>query len=173
MKILRTLALFATLFAAQQAFATDVRMADGSVKFSVPDVWMGIMQTDGDPEARVFQVPDPSPSASNTLARITVLVKKVGAMDGYHQYVEMASSKASKLPDYHSIRNVTNGDGPSNYAYTAREGGVLLSYVEHYWFRGGKAIQLRCLRPAQSQAGSGWSDAFDQGCSNLAAQLAH
>lgn len=173
MKILRTLAMLATLLATPQVFATDVSMADGSVKFSVPDGWMGIMQTEGDPEARVFQVPDPSPTASNTLARVTVLVKKVGDMDGYHQFVEAASSKASKLPDYHSIRNVANSNGPSSYAYTAREGGVLLSYMEQYWFHSGNAIQLRCLRPAQSQAGGLWSNAFDKGCSDLAAQLNH
>ena len=55
-------ALAVGLLAAAAASATDVSMANGSVNFSTPDSWLGIMQTDGDPEVRVFQVPDPSPT---------------------------------------------------------------------------------------------------------------
>jgi aminocarboxymuconate-semialdehyde decarboxylase len=41
----------------------------GSVHFSTPSNWLGIMQVDGDPEVRVFQVPDPSPPARTTRSR--------------------------------------------------------------------------------------------------------
>ncbi len=54
--------LASALVLASAAHATDVSMADGSVSFSTPDSWVGIMETQGDPEVRVFQVPDPSPT---------------------------------------------------------------------------------------------------------------
>jgi hypothetical protein len=53
------------LLAATPAPAADVSMANGSVNFSTPDGWMEILETDGDPEVRAFQVPDPSPTGAS------------------------------------------------------------------------------------------------------------
>ena len=173
MKTLRTLTFALVLLAAMApAMATDVSMADGSVTFAVPDSWQAIMQTDGDPEARVFQVPDPSPSADNALSRVTVVVKRSADRAAYQSFIDTATGKAKALPGYQSVRSVTNTSGSSDFTYTAQEGGVPMSYVEHYWLKGSHAIQLRCLRPALSQAGSGWTESFDAGCSTLATQLA-
>ncbi|HET6432044.1 hypothetical protein [Dyella sp.] len=171
MNLLRHVVLAAALLVAVPAFATDVSMANGSVNFSTPSNWLGIMQTDGDPEVRVFQVPDPSPTASNTLARVTVTVKQVGDIGGYQRYVDAAAAKARELPGYQSIRGVSDSRGPNDYVYTAQESGESIAYVEHYWYRDGHAIQLRCLRPASSQAGAQWQAAFDQGCNDVAARL--
>ena len=123
MSFLRTAILASALLLASPAWATDISMAGGSVSFSTPDNWLGIMQTDGDPEVRVFQVPDPSPTASNTLARVTVTVKQVGDMGGYQQYVNAALGKARALPGDQSIRGVSNSNGPNDYLYTAQESG--------------------------------------------------
>jgi hypothetical protein len=171
MSILRHLAITAALLLAGQASATEISMVGGSVRFTAPDAWLGIMQTDGDPEARVFQVPDPSPTAANTLARVTVLAKQVPDMAGFQQYVSAASDKAKALPGYQPVRDVTNTNGPADFLYTAQEGGVPTSYVEHYWFHAGHAIQLRCLRPLSSQAGVAWANTFDKDCAAVAAQL--
>lgn len=171
MKLLRHAALAAALLLTGPVFAADVSMANGSVNFSTPANWLGIMQTDGDPEVRVFQVPDPSPTASNTLARVTVTVKQVGDMGGYQQYVDAANAKARALPGYQSIRGVSNSSGPNDYLYTAQESGESIAYVEHYWYRDGRAVQLRCLRPASSQAGAEWQAAFDKGCNDVAERL--
>lgn len=171
MSFLRTTAFAAALLLTGPALATDVSMADGAINYSVPDNWMGIMQTSGDPEVRVFQVPDPSPTANDTLARVTITVKNVASAADFRQYVNAANTKAQGLPGYKAVRGVSNTNGPDDYVYTAQEGGKAIDYVEHYWYRGGHAIQLRCLRPASSQAGNDWIATFDKGCSTLAATL--
>lgn len=147
--------------------ATNVSMAGGSVNYSTPDNWLGIMETQGDPEVRVFQVPDPSPTASNALARVTVTVKQVPDIGGFQQYMAAATQKAKALTGYQAGA----ATGPNTAAYTAQENGAPFVYSEHYWFKDNHAIQLRCVRPAQSQAGAKWSQAFDQGCNAIAASL--
>jgi hypothetical protein len=151
------------------AHADDVTMASGNVHFSTPPNWVGIMQVDGDPEVRVFQVPDPSPSASSTLARVSVTVKQVANMDDFNSYVTGALDKARNLKDYQAG---TRPSGDQNsFIYTASESGTSYTYVERYWFRNGHAIQLRCARPSASQAGQAWAATFDKGCTDVAATL--
>ena len=101
MSLLRSATFLAiTVLLAGTVHATEVSMADGSVNFSTPDNWLGIMETQGDPEARVFQVPDPSPTGKNSLARVTVTVKRVDDVNGFHQYRGEATAKAMALPGY-------------------------------------------------------------------------
>lgn len=151
------------------AHADDVTMASGSVHFSTPSNWVGIMQVDGDPEVRVFQVPDPSPSASSTLARVTVTVKQVADLQQFNDYVSGAVNKAKNLKDYQPAMRAT-GD-QNSFVYTASESGTPYTYVERYWFRSGHAIQLRCARPSASQAGQDWAATFDKGCNAIATTL--
>jgi hypothetical protein len=148
--------------------ASNVSMAGGSVNFSTPDNWLGIMETQGDPEVRVFQVPDPSPTASSALARVTVTVKQVGDIGGFQQYMSSATQKAKALTGY---QPGATSSSPNSASYTAQENGAPFVYSERYWFKDNHAIQLRCVRPAQSQAGAEWSRAFDQGCDAIAASL--
>ncbi|WP_266156853.1 hypothetical protein [Dyella silvatica] len=147
--------------------ATDVSMASGSVSFSTPDQWVGIMETQGDPEVRVFQVPDPSPTAATSLARVTVTVKQASDVKAFQQYMTSATEKAKGLAGYQAAASTA----PNSYSYTAQENGAQFSYSERYWFKDNHAIQLRCVRPAQSQAGPAWKTAFDQGCDAIAARL--
>jgi hypothetical protein len=166
MSLFRNLVLAGALVLTGAAHATDVSMASGSVTFSTPDQWMGIMETQGDPEVRVFQVPDPSPSGSSSLARVTVTVKQVGDANEFQQYVAGAMSKAKALTGYQA------GNGSAdNFVYTAQENGAPFSYSERYWLKNNHAIQLRCVRPAQSSAGAAWRTAFDKGCDAIAARL--
>ncbi|HKT28629.1 hypothetical protein [Dyella sp.] len=151
------------------AHADDVSMASGSVHFTTPAGWVGIMQVDGDPEVRVFQVPDPSPSANTTLARVTVTVKQVSDAQAFGDYVNGAMTKAKNMKDYQAS---TRPSGEQNsFLYTASESGVQYTYTERYWFRNGHAIQLRCVRPSASEAGQAWAATFDKGCSEVAATL--
>jgi hypothetical protein len=171
MSFLRTTTIanaFATALLASGAHATEVHMADGSVKFSTPDNWLGIMETQGDPEARVFQVPDPSPTGKVSLARVTVTVKQVADISSFHQFMGDATAKAMALPGY---KAAAVPPSPNSNLYVARENGVEFSYVEHYWFKNSQAIQLRCVRPSQSLAGTDWKTEFDKGCAAIAAQL--
>jgi len=165
--ITTTLALAAMLSGAA-VHAAEVSMAGGNVSFSTPADWLGIMETEGDPEAKVFQVPDPSPTGKSNLARVTVTVKQVGDIGGFQQYMSDATAKAMALPGYQATDVPA---GPNSVAYTAQENASEFSYVEHYWFKNGLAIQLRCVRPSQSLAGAAWRAGFDQGCESVAAQL--
>lgn len=168
MIFLRTALIASALLLANTAHATEVSMVNGQVHFSVPDQWLDIMDTQGDPEARVFQVPDPSPTAQNSLARVTVVVKQTPAFNAFQQFVSEGTSKAMALPGY---KATARDDATNSYAYTAQEAGTQINYSERYWFKGNHAIQLRCVRPLKSQAGAAWAAAFDKGCDAIAAQL--
>lgn len=167
MSFIRNVVLASALLLASATHATDISMAGGSVTFSTPDQWLGIMETQGDPEVRVFQVPDPSPTASTSLARVTVTVKQVSDTTAFQAYVSGAMGKAKALTGYQA----GTAQGSDNFVYTAQENGAQFSYTERYWFKDNHAIQLRCVRPAQSQAGLQWRAAFDKGCDAIAARL--
>ena len=162
------LALAATVLVAGRVHATDVSMAGGSVHFSTPDAWLGIMETEGDPEVRVFQVPDPSPTGKSSLARVSVTVKQVADISSFQQYIAEATAKAMALPGY---KAAAVPPGPNSNVYTAQENAIQFSYVEHYWLKDGHAVQLRCVRPSLSQAGAAWKAEFDKGCDAIAARL--
>src|SRR6185437_14248553 len=99
------------------------------------------------------QVPDPSPTGKSSLARVTVTVTRVPDISSFHQFMAQATAKALALPGY------------------PQDNGTAFSYTEHYWFKHGYAIQLRCVRPTRTQAGSAWQADFDKGCDALAVQL--
>ena len=171
MNLLRKTAL-ATLLAsamlASAVHAAEVSMAGGSITFDTPANWLPIMQTEGDTEAQVFQVPDPSPTGKNSLARVTVTVTQVPDISSFHQFMAQATAKALALPGYQQDKVPP---APNSNLYTAQENGTGFSYTEHYWFKHGYAIQLRCVRPTRTQAGSAWQADFDKGCDALAVQL--
>jgi hypothetical protein len=169
MSFSRSILLAGALLLAGTTHAADVSMAGGSVGFSTPDNWVTIMETQGDPEVRVFQVPDPSPTGGRSLARVTVTVKQVDDLAAYERYVAAATQKAKSLTGYQASGNP---DGPNSHAYRATESGAPYRYSERYWFKNNHAIQLRCARPERSEAGAAWSGAFDKGCDAVAASLA-
>ena len=148
--------------------ATDVSMNNGSVKFAVPNDWVDILDTQGDPEVHVYQVPDPSPTGKLALARVTVTVKSITDIASFQQYVGKSSAKAMVLTGYKADAAVP---GVNSYSYTAQESGVQYSYSEHYWMKDGHAVQLRCARPQQSDAGPAWKASFDRSCESIAAKL--
>lgn len=168
MSFLRNTVLIGALLLAGRAGAADVNMAGGSVSFHTPDNWVGIMETQGDPEVHVYQVPDPSPTAGSTLARVTVTVKQAADLADFQQYMSGAMAKARSLDGYQPAAGRAQ---PNGQAYTAKEAGAPFSYSERYWFVHNHAVQLRCVRPSQSQAGAAWTAAFDKGCDAVAASL--
>jgi len=165
MSFFRNTVIAGALAFAGATHAGDISMAGGSVTFSTPDQWLGIMETQGDPEVRVFQVPDPAPNGN--LARVTITVKQVGNAGEFQQYVTSAMGKAKALTGYQA----TGGGAADNFIYTAQENGAQYSYSERYWFKDSHAIQLRCVRPSQDAAGAAWRAAFDKGCDAIAARL--
>lgn len=173
MSFLRTIAsgvaaIAVTLLLAGPGHATEVSMANGMVTFHTPDDWVDILDTQGDPEVHVYQVPDPSPTGKISLARVTVTVKAIGDIAAFQQYVGASSAKAMALTGYKANAAVP---GVNSYTYTAQESGIQYSYSEHYWMKDGHAVQLRCARPQQSDAGAAWKASFDKNCEAIAAKL--
>jgi hypothetical protein len=143
--------------------AADVSMADGAIRFPVPDTWVPIMQSQGETETQIFQVPGAN-AADATLARVSVTLQKVPNLNGFQQFSGNMRSHASGLKDYVPGK----ASGPTENTYKAKEGTVTLDYYERYFYSAGYAIQLRCIRPGGDAK---WSAAFDKGCAELAARM--
>lgn len=151
------------LFASLAAHATDVSMAGGALQFPVPDNWVPIMQSQGETESQVFQVPGSS-EADATLARVSITVQRVPNINGFQQFAGNMRSRASGLKGYAAGK----ASSPTENVYKAKEGPVTLDYREHYFYSGGYAIQLRCVRPGGDPK---WTASFDKGCALVAARL--
>ncbi|MET0936692.1 MAG: hypothetical protein ABWX83_11910 [Luteibacter sp.] len=161
-RFLRTLP-FALLLASPFVGATDATMAGGAIVVPVPDGWVPIMQSEGETETQVFQVPG-SNAADATLARVSITLQKVPNLNGFQQFSGNMRSRASGLKEYAAGK----ATGPTENVYTAREGSVKLSYFERYFYSGGYAIQLRCIRPTGDAK---WNASFDKGCADVAAKM--
>ncbi|SEO59824.1 hypothetical protein SAMN02800692_1334 [Luteibacter sp. UNC138MFCol5.1] len=156
--------LTALAFASPTLGATDVAMADGKIRFAVPDAWVPIMQSqDRDSESQVFQVPG-STQADATLARVSITLQLVPNLNGFQQFAGTLRSRASGLKDYAPRK----ASSPTENAYTAKEGPVKQDYYERYFYTGGYAIQLRCVRPADDAK---FAAAFDKGCAEVASRI--
>ncbi|MDQ7995935.1 MAG: hypothetical protein AAGC76_08780 [Luteibacter sp.] len=155
--------LLGLLLASPVAGAADISMADGAIRFPVPDNWVPIMQSQGETETQIFQVPGAN-AANATLARVSVTLQKVPNLNGFQQFSGNMRSRASGLTEYAAGK----ANSPTENVYKAKEGTVTLDYYERYFYSGGYAIQLRCIRPGGDAK---WSAAFDKGCADLAARM--
>ena len=164
MNRLPRLILTALLFASPALGATDVAMMGGAIRFAVPDRWVPIMQSEGETETQVFQVPGSS-AADATLARVSITAQKVPNLNGFQQFAGNLRSRATALTDYAPGKAAS----PTENVYTAKEGTVKLDYFERYFYSDGYAIQLRCIRPAGDSAP--FRAAFDKGCADVAAHM--
>lgn len=161
---LSRLVLTVLLVASPALGATDVSMMGGTIRFPVPDTWVPIMQSEGEKETQVFQVPGAS-AADATLARVSITAQKVPNLNGFQQFAGNLRSHATALTDYAPGK----ANSPTENVYTAKEGAVKLDYFERYFYSDGYAIQLRCIRPAGGDAA--FRAAFDKGCAEVAAHM--
>jgi hypothetical protein len=161
-RLLRTLP-FAFLLASPYAAATDVSLAGGAFHVTVPDNWVPIMQSEGETETQVFQVPGAA-AADATLARVSITLQQVPNLNGFQQFSGNMRSRASGLTEYAAGKAAS----PTENVYTAKEGKVKLDYFERYFYSGGYAIQLRCVRPTGDAK---WNASFDKGCADVAAHM--
>ncbi|UPG87206.1 hypothetical protein L2Y94_07590 [Luteibacter aegosomatis] len=159
----RLLPFFALALAGTSAIAGDVSMAGGDVRFHVPDAWVSIMQSDGDTESQVFQVPGSS-AADATLARVSITLQKAPSLLVFQQFDKDYRDRASHLTEYKPGK----AKMPTEHVYSAKEGTVRLEYYERYFYANGYAIQLRCIRPSGDAK---FSATFDKGCADVAASM--
>ncbi|QWT20921.1 hypothetical protein KPL74_02660 [Bacillus sp. NP157] len=159
---LRALPL-ALALAAPAIGATDVAMGGGNVHFTVPDNWTLIMQSNGDGESQVFEVPGAS-NADATLARVTITMKPAANLVAFQQFSGELRNRATNLKEYAAGKP----KAPTENVYTAKEGTVKLDYYERYFFTSGYAVQLRCVRPA---ADAKFAATFDKACASVASSM--
>ncbi|HEX7341600.1 MAG TPA: hypothetical protein VF269_04910 [Rhodanobacteraceae bacterium] len=166
---LERLVIFALLaLIAPACLAAQFTFANGNIQLTVPDGWPRILQSKGDPETMVFQVPDPSPDSRNALARISVTTEQVHDIISFERFVQENSARAHVLPDYQADKLHSTS---TTLRYTADDGSVQQTYVEHYSLHHGYAVVVRCVRPSHSQAGAAWAATFDRGCASIAASI--
>lgn len=166
---LERLAIFLSLaLVAPVCLASQFTFDNGHFKLTVPDGWPRIMQSQGNPETMVFQAPDPAPADRNALARVTVTSQRVRDIASFQRFVNENTNHAKALPHFKADKRRSTS---TNFYYTANEGTVRQTYVEHYVFRDGYAVMVRCVRPSHSQAGATWTSAFDKGCARIAASV--
>lgn len=153
---------------APACMAAQFTFSNGNIEVTVPDGWPRIMQTKGNPETMVFQVPDPSPTAKDTLARVAVTTQRMGDIASFERFVAENVNHAHTLAQFDADAARST---PTAIYYTAEEGHISQTYVERYYFRNGYAIMVRCVRPTHSEAGASWTAAFDRGCASVAASV--
>ncbi|HET7930376.1 MAG TPA: hypothetical protein VFL63_03170 [Rhodanobacteraceae bacterium] len=163
------LALFGAcaLALAPSAFAADYSLANGTVKFSAPDVWPLLMEkADGTRQFVALQVK--IPGDSNALARITVTTEQVDGLAGFQTFLNAGTARARKLPGYTAV---SSPGSTSSMRYTASENHEKNAYSETYAYRSNLAIQVRCVRPASAPAD--WMATFDAGCQSIVTAIEH
>ncbi|HET6632745.1 MAG TPA: hypothetical protein VFG73_08570 [Rhodanobacteraceae bacterium] len=141
----------------------------GKVHFGVPTNWVAMMQkTSGDPQLYAFQVPNAK--APDTLTRVTVSTHQVGDMTAFAAFVKNAMAKAAQMDAYAS--EATPGGQSTALRFRAEEDGDKLRFREHFYYKSGLAVTLRCVSPAAIPAASSWHRAYVRACDALAAELA-
>ncbi len=158
-----------SLLACANGWAASYQLADGRVRFQAPDSWPQIMmQASGNPQFMAFEVPDSFPVGQRVLARVTVTVEHMADVDAFKRWVNQRVQRSHHLPGYQAAGG---GMDSSTVRYKAMESGVPMRYSERYFLKGHDGVQLRCLRPEQSQVDAAWVAGFDRGCEAIGASL--
>lgn len=160
--------LFAGLGWTAGASAANYTLADGALRFSVPDAWSAIMEkTEGTPQFRVFQVPNPQ--APETLFRVSVTTRHMRAVTDFRAFVEQSQNAVRQGEGFSNLGAPVAGEHGLHYRFD--EDGKVQA-VHAGWFQHGLwAIELRCQRPRDARASAAWLQAWRAACADLARQL--
>jgi hypothetical protein len=117
---------------------------------------------------QVFQVPDASATGQNALARITVSSQRVSDVAAFKALIKEENKRAQDLPNYQLD---TSDSTSTRLHYTATDGSIAQDYRVHYYLHNGYALEVECVRPAHTDAGSKWVSTFKKGCRAIADSL--
>jgi len=110
-----TLALASSLAFAQAK--TDYTLNAGSVHFHVPGNWTAIMEkSDGDPQAVIFQVPDPATQGTEDTASVTVKTRALKSGDDFQGFITDAFERAKGQGGYENDATTLVHDA-SNWSF--------------------------------------------------------
>ncbi len=148
---------------------TDYALNDGKVRFRVPATWSAIMEkSDGNPQAIVFQVPDPAALGTEDTATITVKTRQLKSQGDFAEAVqnELALSKAQT--GYES--DAQAGDS-GVHRYFVLRGKTRYAIRDRFVLIGTVAAQVRCQRPLLDATTRDWTAAWDDGCNSVSASV--
>lgn len=168
MRLLSLLLLASTGIALAQDDATYT-LNDGNVTFRMPSAWTAIMEkSDGNPQAIVFQVPDPATRGTDDTASITVKTRMLKGPDEFPEALQneylLSRAQTGYEADHDDKDNgvhryfVMRG----NTRYAIRDRFVLIGYI---------AVQVRCQRPLLGATTREWTASYDGGCTRASASV--
>ena len=150
---------------------TDYELNAGQVHFHVPGDWTAIMEkADGDPQAVIFQVPDPSTQGTEDTASVTVKTRSLKAAGDFQGFVTDAFERAKGQAGYET--DASNKD-TSVHRYFVTRNKTRYLVRDAYQMSGNVAIEVRCQRPLIDATPKDWTDAFDASCSSVVASMKH
>ena len=168
MKALALPLAFVSLAALAQA-KTDYTLNGGAVHFHVPGDWTAIMEkSDGDPQAVIFQVPDPVTQGTEDTASVTVKTRAMKSGDDFQSFVTEAFERAKGQSGYEN--DATNKDSSVHRYYVTRSK-VRYLVRDAYQMNGNVGIEVRCQRPLLDSTPQEWNDKFDAACANVVASM--
>jgi hypothetical protein len=148
---------------------TDYTLNAGQVHFHVPPNWTAIMEkADGDPQAVIFQVPDPAAQGSEDTASVTVKTRSLKASADFSGFVTDEFERAKGQAGYET--DSTNKD-TSTHRYFVTRNKTRYLVRDSYQLTGNVAIEVRCQRPLLDATPKEWNDTFDTSCSSVVASL--
>lgn len=168
MKLLPLILLLCATGASAQT-KTDYNLNDGQVRFSVPSSWTTIMEkSDGNPQAIIFQIPDPATAGTEDTASVTVKTRQLKSPLDFPEAMknELALSRAQ---GGYEAEALTDDTGVHNYFVT--RGQTRYSIHDKFVLRGTIAVQVRCQRPLLDATTKNWATSYDNGCTSVVASV--
>lgn len=148
---------------------TDYSLNAGQVNFHVPPEWTAIMEkADGDPQAVIFQVPDPVAQGSEDTASVTVKTRSLKASADFQGFVTDEFERSKGQAGYEA--DSANKDS-TVHRYFVTRGKTRYLVRDSYQLSGNVAIEVRCQRPLLDATPKDWSDRFDASCASVVASL--
>jgi hypothetical protein len=148
---------------------TDYALNAGAVHFRVPPDWSAIMEkADGDPQAVIFQVPDPSAQGTEDTASVTVKTRSLKASGDFQGFVTDEFERSKGQAGYETD-SATKDSSSHNYFVTRSK----TRYHMHdtYQLNGNVAVLVRCQRPILDATPREWRDRFDASCASVIASM--
>lgn len=150
---------------------TDYMLNSGQVNFHVPPTWSAIMEkSDGNPQAVVFQVPDPATQGSEATASVTVKTRQLKSAAEFPSTVANAFEHAKRQSGY---ENDASNANKAVHQYFITQGKTRYLARDGFAQAGMVSVEVHCLRPLLPANTPAWNKEFDGACDNALASLKH
>ena len=148
---------------------TDYALNGDQVRFRVPPEWTAIMEkADGDPQAVIFQVPDPTAQGTEDTASVTIKTRSLKASADFNTFVQDEFERSKGQSGYEN--DSTNKDS-SVHRYFVERSKTRYLVRDSYLLTSNIAIEVRCQRPLLEGTPQAWNDTFDANCASVFASL--